>query len=139
MKRAWGVDRGALRGLLETMLAAERAPGGQLAIAFVGDGTMRRRTRDYRGQDQTTDVLSFSYVDEPHSGGILGEIYVSAAVVERQAGVAACPFAEELARVVLHGTLHVLGWTHDTAADRRRMFGRQERYLKAFTASAAPC
>jgi probable rRNA maturation factor len=123
------VDRAGLLDLLREALAAERAPAGELCVAFVGDRTMRRLNRDYRGRDETTDVLSFSYVDEPHAGGVLGEIYISPAVAARQAAEARRPLAEEIARLALHGTLHVLGWTHDDAPGRRRMLARQERYL----------
>ena len=65
------------------MLEAERAPAGELSLAFVGDRTMRRINRDFRGIDKTTDVLSFSYVDELHTGGSLGEIFVSPVVAGR--------------------------------------------------------
>ena len=123
------MDRARLGALLERTLAAERAPDGELDVAFVGDRTMRRINRDYRSLDETTDVLSFSYLDQSHAGGVLGEIFVSPAVARRQAKEAGCPLEEEVARLVLHGLLHVLGYDHDTAATRRRMLARQERYL----------
>ena len=130
------MDRRRLRGLLAETLQAERAPTGEVSLAFVGDHAMRRINRDYRGVDRGTDVLSFSYLDEPHAGGVLGEIYVSPAVARRQAEDAGCPFAEEVARLCVHGTLHILGWEHDTPATRRRMLARQDRYLSRFFAGA---
>jgi probable rRNA maturation factor len=126
------VDRRRLGALLRGTLREERAPDGDLSLAFVGDRAMRRINRDYRGVDGTTDVLSFSYVDEPHAGGVLGEVYVSAAVATRQAKEAGCPLAEEIARLCVHGVLHILGWDHDTAPTRRRMIRRQERYVDRF-------
>lgn len=139
MKRDLDVDRARLRQTLAGALAAERAPAGELSLAFVGDRKMRHLNRDFRGIDDTTDVLSFSYRDDPHAGGVLGEIYVSPAVADRQAGEAGCPLAEEITRLALHGLLHVLGWLHDTPRDRRRMLGRQERYLDRFWRGALPC
>ena len=118
-----------LRGLLLATLAAERAPSGEMSLAFIGERTMRRLNRDYRGIDGPTDVLSFSYVDDPHAGEVLGDVFLSPAVAARQAREAGCPFREEVARLALHGFLHVLGYEHDTAGDRKRMLGRQERYL----------
>jgi probable rRNA maturation factor len=123
------VDRARLGAAVLRTLAAERAPDGELSVAFVGDRTMRRINRDYRSVDKPTDVLSFSYVDESHAGGVLGEIFVSPAVAARQAKEAGCGMEEEVVRLVLHGLLHVLGYDHDTGATRRRMFARQERYL----------
>ncbi len=138
LKRDWNMSRTELRDLLRAVLDDERAPVGDLAIAFVGDRTMRRINRDYRSRDETTDVLSFSYVGEPHSGGVLGEIYVSPAVARRQAAELGGTFRDEIHRLCIHGVLHILGWTHDTAPDRRRMIRRQERLLQRFRA-AAPC
>jgi probable rRNA maturation factor len=123
--------------MLQSTLQAERAPDGEMSLAFVGDRTMRRINREYRGIDRTTDVLSFSYVDEPHAGGVIGEIFVSPTVAERQAEEAGCPVAEEVARLTVHGLLHVLGYDHDTPQTRRSMLRRQERYLKRFGELAA--
>lgn len=124
------MDRARLRALVTATLGAEGAPDGEMSVAFVGDRTMRRINREYRGIDRTTDVLSFSYLDAAHAGGVLGEIFVSPAVARSQAGEAGCPVEEEVSRLVLHGLLHVLGYDHDTAPARRRMLGRQERYLE---------
>lgn len=100
---------------------------------------MRRINRDYRGIDRATDVLSFSYVDEPHAGGVLGEIFVAPSYAGRQAEEAGSGLAEELVRLTLHGVLHVLGYDHDTTATRRRMIARQERYLKQLFTEPRPC
>lgn len=126
------MDRRRLGALLRGTLREERAPEGDLSLAFIGDRMMRRINRDYRGIDGTTDVLSFSYVNEPHSGGVLGEVFVSTAVAARQAEEAGCPLDEEIARLCVHGVLHILGWDHDTAPARRKMLRRQERYVDRF-------
>lgn len=120
-------------------LREERAPDGEVAIAFVGDRAMRRINREYRGVDRTTDVLSFSYLDEAHTGGVLGEIYVSPGVARTQARQAGEEVPEEIARLTIHGLLHVLGYDHDTARGRRAMFGRQERYLDRHYRAGEPC
>ena len=132
LSRELGLDRARLARLLVSTLDAERAPAGDLALSLVSDRTMRRLNRDYLGIDSPTDVLSFSYVDEPHAGGVLGEVFVSPAVANRQAREAGCAVAEEVARLSVHGTLHVLGYDHETPATRRRMLSRQERYVDRF-------
>ncbi len=137
LKRDWNLSRPELRDLLRAVLAAERAPTGDLAVAFVGDRAMRRINREYRDRDETTDVLSFSYIGEPYSGGVLGEIYVSPAVARRQADELGGSFTDEIHRLCIHGVLHILGWTHDTAPDRRRMIRRQEHLLARFRTESA--
>jgi probable rRNA maturation factor len=136
LRRDLGIDRARLTALLAATLDGEEAPAGALSLALVSDGTMRRLNRDYRGLDSTTDVLSFSYVDEPHSGGMLGEVFVSPRVAARQAREAGCPLPVEVARLSVHGTLHVLGWDHDTPGKRRAMLARQERYVRRHFAEA---
>jgi len=131
------VDRRRLGRLLRGTLREERAPDGDVSLAFVGDRMMRRINRDYRGVDRTTDVLSFSYVDQPHAGGVLGEVYVSPRVAARQAEEAGCPLPDEIARLAVHGILHILGWDHDTTPARRRMIRRQERYVARFFREAS--
>jgi probable rRNA maturation factor len=131
------VDRARLGALVRRALAAEHAPDGEVDVAFVGDRTMKRINRDFRSIDRTTDVLSFSYVDQAHAGGVLGEIFVSPAVARSQAREAGCPVGEEVARLVVHGLLHVLGYDHDTAATRRRMLARQERYVSRHREAAS--
>ena len=110
-----------------------------MELAFVGDRTMRRINRDYRGIDGTTDVLSFSYVDEPHAGGVLGEIFVSPETAIKQAADAGCDVSEEITRLSVHGLLHVLGYDHDTPRSRRSMLRRQERYLERHFADTGSC
>jgi len=132
LRKALGIDRRRLAAVLAATLEGEKAPDGGLSLALVSDGTMRRMNRDYRGKDSTTDVLSFSYVGDEHTGGLLGEVFVSPAVAARQAREAGCALPEEVARLSVHGTLHVLGWDHDTAPKRRAMLARQERYVRRY-------
>src|ERR1700761_6956283 len=66
-----------LRPWLARLLAAQ-APGWRsLGVRFTGDRAMRRLNRDFRGKDQTTDVLSFPGGDAPDAGGHLGDIVIS--------------------------------------------------------------
>ena len=124
------MDRARLGRLVERTLASEHAPDGELNVAFVGDRTMRRINRDFRSIDRTTDVLSFSYVEESHAGGVLGEIFVSPAVARSQAKGAGCPLEEEVSRLVLHGLLHVLGYDHETDdGEMERLEQRLRRQL----------
>ena len=132
LSRTLGIERARLARLLVATLDAEDAPAGDISLALVSDRTMRRLNRDYRGIDTTTDVLSFSYLDAPHSGDVLGEIFVSPKVAHRQAHDTGCAVAEELARLSVHGTLHVLGYDHDTPVARRRMLDRQRRYVERY-------
>lgn len=94
------------------LLEALAPDGGTLAVRLVGDRTMRRLNREYRGRDATTDVLSFPGATTPE-GPHLGDVVISvprAAVQAREAGHRA---ARELRLLLLHGALHCLGYDHE--------------------------
>lgn len=100
-----------------------------LSIAFVGPDRIRRLNQAWKGHDRPTDVLAFS-LPEP-GGRLTGDIYICRAVAAREAIGRGIPVAEELIRLVIHGTLHVLGYDHpeDDSRIRSPMWRRQERYL----------
>jgi probable rRNA maturation factor len=127
-----------LRRLLLSALAGERAPTGTLHVQLVSDDVMRRVNADFRGKDETTDVLSFAYWNEPHAGELLGEVLVSPVVARRQAREEGRPLDEEIARLALHGLLHVLGYDHETARERKHMLSLQEEYIAKHWAAASP-
>jgi hypothetical protein len=63
---------------------------------------------------------------------VVGDVYISAAVARQNAADAGCPWREEVARLVVHGVLHTLGWDHPAGEERLRapMWRRQERVAR---------
>jgi probable rRNA maturation factor len=102
-----------------------------VAITFVGKQRMRRLNAEYLGRDRSTDVIAFAL---PQPGGALaGDVYICPYAAARQARAHDVTLPEELLRLVVHGTLHVLGWDHPEGASRMAsaMWRRQERYVAA--------
>lgn len=97
---------------------AARLPQGTctIAIRLTGDRELRRLNRAFGGTDSVTDVLSFAGADDH-----LGDLAISWAAVERQARSFGHPATTELGLLCVHGMLHLLGWDHVTAAQRREM------------------
>lgn len=97
---------------------------------------MRRLNRRVTGRRGLTDVLAFA-LPQP-DGAVLGDVYICPAAAERWArngGRRSAPaerLEEELIRLAVHGTLHVLGYDHPEGAGRTRspMWRRQERYVR---------
>jgi probable rRNA maturation factor len=118
---------------LATWLARLLSPmaGGDAALAIVGDATVRRLNRAYRGIDRATDVLSFPAEEPGHPGsaapGFLGDVVIARGVAARQARDAGHPLATELRVLALHGLLHLLGYDHEQ--DQGEM-ARLERRLR---------
>jgi probable rRNA maturation factor len=97
---------------------AARLPEGDatVAVRLTGDRELRRLNRDYAGKDSVTDVLSFS-----GSGAHVGDLAISWPTVLRQSRTFAHEPETELALLSVHGLLHLLGWDHATASERREM------------------
>jgi probable rRNA maturation factor len=111
-------------------LARERRPEVEMSVALLGDEEMRRLNREYLGKDHTTDVLAFALADEV--GATVGDIYLGHDQAARQADEVGVSLSEELARLAIHGALHVLGHDHPEGPDRADsdMFRLQESLLQ---------
>ena len=118
--------RRVVRGVLE----GERRQA-LVSVTFLGRDAMRRLNAEHKGRDEPTDVLAFAMTDG--AGRTVGDVYVCSRVAAREAKARGVPLREELIRLVIHGTLHVLGRTHPEGAARTRssMWRRQERYVGA--------
>ena len=107
---------------LRDLLAALAPEAESLGVRFASDREVRRANRSFRGQDKTTDVLSF-----PGEEGHLGDILISVPQARRQASAAGHPVSRELRVLLLHGILHCKGYDHET--DQGEM-ERLERRLR---------
>jgi probable rRNA maturation factor len=119
-----------VRRVVEGVLEGERRPA-LVSVTFLGRDAMRRLNATHKGRDLPTDVLAFAMTDG--LGRTVGDVYVCPWVAAREARARGVPLREELIRLLIHGTLHVLGRTHPEGADRTRsaMWRRQERYVGA--------
>lgn len=122
-------------GHAEIRAAAARALGRErrraaLSISFVRPDRIRALNARWKGRRALTDVLAFS-LSGP-DGGVVGDIYICPGVAAREARARGLALREELLRLVIHGTLHVLGWDHPEGEGRTvsPMWRRQERLVK---------
>ncbi len=101
-----------------------------LDVSWTDDSQIQTINRDYRGKDKPTDVLSFPFWEgESLFEGEelpLGDLIVSLETAIRQANELKHSLEDELAFLAIHGTLHLLGFDHDTPAKRRAMFAWQD-------------
>jgi probable rRNA maturation factor len=97
---------------------AARLPEGtsNVAVRITGDRELRRLNKTYAGNDSVTDVLSFS-----GSGDHLGDLAISWEMVVRQAAEFNHSPLAEFALLCVHGMLHLLGWDHAAASERKEM------------------
>ncbi len=121
----------ALECAIRAACHARGATEGEVSVALVDDGFITRLNVDYLSQTGPTDVIAFALHDDGQP--LLGDIYVGYEQADRQARALGVALREEFVRLVMHGTLHVLGMDHPRAAARREgseMYLLQERLVK---------
>jgi len=119
----------ALDHLAAQVVQAHALPTS-LRLVLIDDEYMGHLNATYRNKTATTDVLSFDLGSTPGQASS-GEIYISLDQSRRQALALGVPPLEELARLLVHGLLHLAGWVHDTPAQLEAMERETEVFLDA--------
>lgn len=132
------------RKVLEGESASWRKKELELSIAFVGQERMRELNKKYRGKNRTTDVLSFTWTRDSEArgekrsqtsattGNGLGELVICAREVKKNAKRYNLSFEKELAKVLIHGILHLLGYEHEKGKTEKDKMMRKEEYYLSF-------
>lgn len=131
------IDRRLLRSRARRILRELGHARSELSIALVDDETIAVLNRAYRGQPRPTDVLSFSLLEGEHAdyrGRLLGDVVIGVETAARRARSARRGIDEEVARLLIHGVLHLLGQDHVRSADARAMRREERRLLRAIRA-----
>ena len=123
------VDAARLQAAVAHTLAVEARDVVELSLTLLGDEEITELNRKYLGHDRPTDVISFTLGD---AGDLVGDVYLGVRQARRQAEEHGVPVTEELLRLAIHGTLHVLGYDHPEGEERygSPMFERQEHILR---------
>ena len=125
--------RTAARAALKR-LGAQASQGAALALVITDDKALRALNRAYLGIDAPTDVLSFGgespdFVSAPDAEPYLGDVVISYPRAQAQAAAAGHPVDAELALLVVHGVLHLLGYDHIRSDDKAAMWEQQAHIL----------
>ena len=120
----------AVKQLATKVLIEGGQSEGDLTIIFTHDELMRQMKITYFDQDVYTDVLSFRLDEETEP--FEGEIYISPARAQENAGKIDEAVSRELARLVCHGCLHLLGHEDDSEAGKSAMRVDENRHLEEF-------
>ena len=109
----------------------------ELSVWLSGDQEVRALNAEWRGKDKPTNVLSFPLTEQAKlmdSGGegpelMLGDIVLARGVCEREAAEKAIPVESHATHLVVHGTLHLLGYDHHDEDEAADMESREVRAL----------
>jgi len=100
------VNKKFLKKIVEVILKKEKIREINLSIALVGQERIKALNKKYRGKQRVADVLAFPYDDS-------GEIVICLREVKKNAKKFKSTYKKELAQVIIHGILHLLGYTHE--------------------------
>ena len=135
--RRGSLDRRRLRSRAVRLLRELGCARAELSIALVDDAAIASLNARYRGIARATDVLSFSLLEGAHAerrGALLGDVVVSLDTAAVQARHARRSLDDEVLRLLIHGTLHLLGYDHVEKAEARRMRAEERRVWRALRA-----
>lgn len=120
-----------VREIVRAVCRRERVKGAMISVTFVSDRRIASMNREFLGHAGATDVITFEL--EPSAGSVIGDVYIAPGMARANARDAGVGVREELTRLVVHGTLHVLGYTHDEGEHRTAgaMWRRQEAIVAA--------
>lgn len=104
---AWASSHQDIKACIKKILSEEKVDG-VVSVTLCDDKFIRRLNKQYRKKDCATDVLSFTMGED----NLWGDIIISIETAKRQAKEYGVSLPEELKRLAVHGTLHLLGYTH---------------------------
>jgi probable rRNA maturation factor len=118
-----GIKIGLIRfeKIAKKILRKEKRGKTDLFITFVAPGIIKKLNNKYRKKDRITDVLSFVYKDS-------GEIIICPEVVKNNSAKIEEKFKNELAKVFIHGVLHILGYDHGKNEQGAQKMEKKQNY-----------
>jgi probable rRNA maturation factor len=118
-----------IRAAVELVLAAEKVKHALVSVTFMTPRRMAALNVKHLKHQGPTDIITFGFRDP--AGAVIGDLYVCPAVAAANAKAFGVSQREELLRLAVHGTLHVLGYEHPEGDTRTAspMWKRQERLL----------
>ena len=132
------VDELRLQSLAAHALAAEQIDDeAELSILLVGADHIKRLNKRFAGDEYATDVLAFPMMDDDENDFLLGDVVISPEVARTNAEKLGHDLTRELDTLVVHGTLHLLGYDHQGTHDKQIMDERLREIVQSFEPSNA--
>ena len=118
------VDPRTVRRRGQKILNAIGRTTSELSILLCDDSFIKELNREYRGKNRATDVLSFPMITGADTGPnphLLGDVVISVETAARQAKKRGIKLIDEVSMLLVHGVLHLVGYTHDSSSDSKLM------------------
>ena len=126
------VDETRARSVVSQTLRIIGKGGAAVNVLFSGDERIQELNKEFRGVDAPTDVMAFPSEDD---GGFLGDIIISVQTAKMHADELGHSLEEELSVLLVHGILHLLGYTDYDDPSKSDMFQKTDDILKQLNVS----
>jgi probable rRNA maturation factor len=127
------VDEARLSALARHTLDQEDiSSSAELSVLLVDGGHIKRLNARFAGNDYATDVLAFPMMEDEETTSILGDIVIAPDVAQKNAERLGHDLATELEVLLIHGTLHLLGYDHQGTEDKAKMEQRLNEIRASF-------
>lgn len=123
------VNASAVKHFIQTILVDNNISEAEISVIFGTDEMLRKLKTEFFDEDAYTDVISFNLNDDNH---LEGEIYISPDRAAENAQTYGISFTNELGRLLIHGTLHLLGWEDNSDEKKKVMRKEENRFLSEF-------
>jgi probable rRNA maturation factor len=125
------LSRARVADITRAVLRSEGVRDAMVSVSFVSNRTMRALNRRHLRRDRDTDVIAFSFRRTGKGAPIVGDVYIAPQFARASAGANGVSVREELVRLIVHGTLHVLGYEHPETDARTKssMWRKQEQLV----------
>lgn len=126
--KKYNLDEKKAEKLIADSLASEGVKKGDISIVFGEDESLRKLKVEFFQKDEFTDVIAFR-MNEYSEQDVEGEVYISLPRARENARKFEEPFGREVARLIVHGGLHLLNYDDRTEVERKIMREKENHYL----------
>ncbi len=122
-------NKTVLKHWITSIIEKKKRKSGEISFIFCSDEYLLNINKQYLNHDTYTDIITFDYSQENVKLNISGDIYVSIERVKENASKFSKSFEEELHRILIHGTLHLLGYKDKTKIAKTEMTKQEDLCL----------
>jgi rRNA maturation RNase YbeY len=123
------VDEDVCKKIVKRVFKTQKIQNTEVTVIFGTDELLNSLKKEYFGKDHLTDVIAFRLNDHSEQN-VEGEIYISVPRAKENAQKFNEPFEKEIARLMIHGTLHLIGYKDDTPKSKQKMSDRENQFLE---------
>ena len=123
------LNKSKIKSWIQKIIEIEGYVLGEVNIIFVNNEYLLNINKQFLSHDYYTDIITFDYCEDKK---ISGDLFLSIEMIEENALKLKIPFLDEINRVVIHGALHLMGFTDKTESDTKIMRDKEDKCLKEY-------